>query len=462
MKTAAAYIRVSTEDQTEYSPASQLEKICEYAKRNDYIIPDEYIYVDEGISGRHTQKRTGFNSMISTAKQKPKPFDAILLWKFSRFARNREDSIVYKSMLRKQCGIDVISVSENIGDNKMSLLTEAMIEAMDEYYSVNLSEEVRRGMKEKAKRGEAVTVPSFGYCIRNGRYYPDDNAHIVRSIFADFLSGKSIRTIASEINELGIKTRRGNNFESRTVKYILQNPVYIGKIRWTLNENNTMIIEGIHEPIISDKIWNDVQNKLKALPSEKYMRQTDIKEPFMLRGLCRCSSCGATLTRSSYRSSLQCYAYAHGKCSISHSISIKKLNYMLISAIESAGIKGEFKSEPNKKSVYPDNISFLISKENKKAERIIDAFENGLYTAEEFNERRKKVIENIKILKKKQSLNVIPDNTQKNVQKKIHRLLPALLSPFVNESDKNILLRAVIKRIVFYRSTESIDIFFYG
>ena len=169
MKTAAAYIRVSTEDQTEYSPASQLEKICEYAKRNDYIIPDEYIYVDEGISGRHTQKRTGFNSMISTAKQKPKPFDAILLWKFSRFARNREDSIVYKSMLRKQCGIDVISVSENIGDNKMSLLTEAMIEAMDEYYSVNLSEEVRRGMKEKAKRGEAVTVPSFGYCIRNGR-----------------------------------------------------------------------------------------------------------------------------------------------------------------------------------------------------------------------------------------------------------------------------------------------------
>ena len=223
-----------------------------------------------------------------------------------------------------------------------------------------------------------------------------------------------------------------------------------------------MIIEAIHEPIISDKIWNDLQNRLKALPSEKYMRQTDIKEPFMLRGLCRCSSCGATLTRSSYRSSLQCYAYAHGKCSISHSISIKKLNDMLISAIESAGIKGEFKSEPNKKSVYPDNISFLISKENKKAERIIDAFENGLYTAEEFNERRKKVIENIKILKKKQSLNIIPDDTQKNVQKKIHRLLPALLSPFVNESDKNILLRAVIKRIVFYRSTESIDIFFYG
>ena len=165
MKTAAAYIRVSTEDQVEYSPASQLEKIREYAKRNDYILPEEYIFMDEGISGRNTVKRTAFNRMIGTAKTKPKPFDAILLWKFSRFARNREDSIVYKSMLRKQCGIDVISISENVGDDKMSVIIEAMIEAMDEYYSINLAEEVKRGMTEKAGRGQAVTIPSFGYDI---------------------------------------------------------------------------------------------------------------------------------------------------------------------------------------------------------------------------------------------------------------------------------------------------------
>lgn len=80
--------------------------------------------------------------MIATAKKNPKPFDAILVWKFSRFARNRQDSIVYKSMLRKELGIDVISVSEYIGDDKMSIITEAIIEAMDEYYSVNLAEEV--------------------------------------------------------------------------------------------------------------------------------------------------------------------------------------------------------------------------------------------------------------------------------------------------------------------------------
>ena len=86
IKIAAAYIRVSTEDQVEYSPASQLEKIKEYAKRNGYILPEEYIFRDEGISGRNTKKRVEFNRMIGIAKQKPKPFDTILLWKFSRFA----------------------------------------------------------------------------------------------------------------------------------------------------------------------------------------------------------------------------------------------------------------------------------------------------------------------------------------------------------------------------------------
>ena len=128
MKIAAAYIRVSTDDQIEYSPDSQRKAILDYAKRNDYIVPQEYIFVDEGISGRST-KRPAFQQMIGTAKQKSHPFDAILVWKFSRFARNREDSVVYKSMLRKQCGVEVVSISEQIGEDKTSILIEALLEA---------------------------------------------------------------------------------------------------------------------------------------------------------------------------------------------------------------------------------------------------------------------------------------------------------------------------------------------
>ena len=119
MKTGAAYIRVSTDDQVELSPDSQLKMIEKYAKDNDIILSKEYIYADEGISGRTVKKRPEFQRMIAVAKSKPKPFDVILVWKLSRFARNREDSIVYKSMLKKDCGIDVISVS-NIGLNLTS------------------------------------------------------------------------------------------------------------------------------------------------------------------------------------------------------------------------------------------------------------------------------------------------------------------------------------------------------
>ena len=133
LRIGAAYIRVSTDDQVEYSPASQLVEIRKYARAHDILVPDEYIFVDEGISGRSTDKRPSFNRMIGTAKTKPKPFDVILLWKFSRFARSREDSILYKSMLRRDLGIEVVSISEPVGDDKMSIIIEAMIEAMEKH-----------------------------------------------------------------------------------------------------------------------------------------------------------------------------------------------------------------------------------------------------------------------------------------------------------------------------------------
>jgi len=163
MQTAAAYIRVSTDDQLEYSPDSQLDLLREYAKTHDLLLPDENVFREaEGVSGRKADRRPEFQRMIAMAKKEPRPFDVILVWKFSRFARNREDSIVYKSMLRRQCGIDVVSISEPVGDDKLSILIEAMIEAMDEYYSINLGEEARRGMKKKFETGGIVAGTACG------------------------------------------------------------------------------------------------------------------------------------------------------------------------------------------------------------------------------------------------------------------------------------------------------------
>ena len=110
LKIGAAYIRVSDERQDEYSPDSQLKKIREYAAKEGYLIPDEYVFYDDGISGKSVKKRDNLNRMIAIAKEKAHPFDVIYVWKFSRFARNQEQAILFKNLLRKN-GVSVKSVS---------------------------------------------------------------------------------------------------------------------------------------------------------------------------------------------------------------------------------------------------------------------------------------------------------------------------------------------------------------
>lgn len=474
LKIAAAYIRVSTDDQIEYSPDSQLKNIRSYAKSHGYVLPDEYIFVDEGISGKNTKKRPAFNKMIGTAKLKPKPFDAILLWKFSRFARNREDSIVYKSMLRKQLGIDVVSISESVGDDKMSIIFEAMIEAMDEYYSINLAEEVKRGMLERVTRGEAVSIAPFGYKMVDKTLNIDpETAPIVKMLFAEYISGGNKTYLARKLNNMGIKTNRGNDWDNRGVEYILNNPVYTGKIRWTptgktkrdYNNPDTMIVDGSHEPIISVEDFE----KAKAITAEiakthkKYARQTPCD--FMLRGMVRCSNCGATLVMSSNKSYLQCHNYARGKCQISHSISISKINKMVIKAIETSFQTGVFTLNIKNKPVVDDSINYteLIAKEENKLKRAKEAYEAGVYDLSEFSASKKAIQERINTLKSQ-----IPRNKELDVEtlkkqfaEKHKETLEKLKSPDVSEYDKNELIRSFVDNITFCRSNCTISLFFY-
>ena len=145
------YARVSSERQAEkdLSIPAQLKALRRYASERGWEVVAEY--VDEVESAR-TANRPKFKEMIAAARRKSKPFDAILVWKLSRFARNREDSIIYKSLLRKH-GVQVISINEPVDDSAAGKLLEGMIEVIDEFYSTNLAEDVLRGMAENAERG---------------------------------------------------------------------------------------------------------------------------------------------------------------------------------------------------------------------------------------------------------------------------------------------------------------------
>ncbi len=144
------YARVSSDKQDiSLSISSQLKALREYAEKMGYQVVMEF--VDEAESGR-TIRRPVFQEMIRKARLKPPPFQGILVWKLSRFARNREDSIIHKSLLRKQ-GIEVISINEPVENSPSGHMMEGIIEVMDEFYSANLAQEVTRGMREAVSRG---------------------------------------------------------------------------------------------------------------------------------------------------------------------------------------------------------------------------------------------------------------------------------------------------------------------
>ncbi|MCY3569170.1 MAG: recombinase family protein, partial [Chloroflexi bacterium] len=161
MTTAALYARVSSDRQdVDLSVAAQLRALRDYAERNGYLVVREF--VDEAESGR-VADRPQFRKMLDEAAQNDAPFQEILVWKFSRFTRKREHAVAFKSMLRRR-GIRVTSITEHADDSPTGKLMEAIIESVDEFYSENLAQEVKRGMREAASRGFWVSpyVP-YGY-----------------------------------------------------------------------------------------------------------------------------------------------------------------------------------------------------------------------------------------------------------------------------------------------------------
>lgn len=402
MKIAAVYIRVSTEDQVEYSPDAQLVELKKYAKIHGYLIPEEYVFIDQGISGKNTARRESFNEMIGVAKGKPKPFDVVLVWKFSRFARNREDSVVYKSMLRKQLGIQVISISEPVGEDKMSVIIEAMIEAMDEYYSINLAEEVRRGMSEKARRGELQAVASFGYKVEENQLIPiEKEAIFVREMFTRYLNGEGFFGIAKWLNGMGVRTHRGGKFENRTVEYILRNPVYVGRLRWNpvgktgrdFENENILVVQSTHSPLVDVEIWDRVQERMKIQKKvRKKGGKPDVFKKDWLSGVVRCSGCGGTLvfTKPHY---FKCNQYGKGACETSQHIHRDLLHEAILEQL-SVDCTSDFGVECRViegKSSGIDEIGLLekaLGQVNRKKERLREAYLSGSETVEEYVEMR--------------------------------------------------------------------------
>ena len=483
LKIGAAYIRVSDERQDEYSPDSQLKKIRESAAKDGYFIPDEYVFYDDGISGKSVKKRDDFNRMIAIAKDKAHPFDRIYVWKFSRFARNQEESMVYKNLLQKK-GVDVKSVSEQLPEGHFGSLVERIIEWMDEFYLINLSTEVTRGMTEKVSRGEPVVPAPYGYINGEKTYLPDEEsgaADIVREIFQRYANGEMQRAIAISLGERGVRTKKGNMPENRWVEYILYNQAYIGKIRWSTNgikavsrkdydNENIMVVDGNWQPLISMELWDKVQKMLddqkKAYP--KYAKRQQPVQ-YMLKGLVRCSSCGGVIALASAVSgkskvrTMQCCHYSKGKCHTSHSITMPRLEASFKEGLRKAVKEKEFTINPKtpKKSAQSSvDYDKLIAVEERRLARAKEAYLAEIDTIEQYGKNKKEITERIADLQARQNKETKQEINVDAFTKKVTGVLKFIERDDVTDEVKNEALRTVIEKVVYEKAKGNLAIYF--
>ena len=309
-----SYYRVSSDEQAEkdISIPAQRKDIRRWVEAQGYGLIKEF--VDEGESAyAPANKRPGFMEMISFCKKNR--VQLILVHKLDRFSRNREESILFKSMLRK-AGVTVKSISENYDpETPQGFLYEGMIEVINQFYSMNLATETLKGMKENAERGyhNGGRTP-YGYRLEtqteNGRPRrrlvpgPDDEVAIIREIFRlASEEGYGARSIASLLNQKGIPAPRSKYWGQETISAILSNPVYIGDLTWrrrkTVGRSQRKVTEPkervVLEGAVPALIGRETFGKRKAIAAARPFKEPAAREghgKYLLARLIHCGNCG--------------------------------------------------------------------------------------------------------------------------------------------------------------------------
>ncbi|MBQ7121069.1 MAG: recombinase family protein [Clostridia bacterium] len=301
---AVIYARYSCDNQREESIDGQIRECKVYAEKNGITVID--VYADRALTGKN-DKRPAFQNMLKDAANGA--FDAIIVWKLDRFARNREDSAIYKKLLKKN-GISVYSATEPISDGPEGKLLEAVLEGIAEYYSAELGVKVDRGMTENVLNGKCNGgTPTLGYIINNDKRFELDPvvAPAIREAFEQYVNGASMLEIVNEMNSKGIRNSRGNKININIVTRMLHNRRYLGEYRY----KDTVVTTAIPR-IVSDELFEKVQEKLKV--NQKASAKHKAEEEYLLSTKLFCGKCGKAMNGESGTSATKDRIYRYYKC----------------------------------------------------------------------------------------------------------------------------------------------------
>jgi len=274
MKTAVIYARYSSDNQTEQSIEGQLRVCQEYAKNNDILILDTYI--DRAMTGTN-DNRADFQRMIKDSARRE--WDYVLVYKLDRFSRDKYATAIHKKTL-KDNGVKVLSAMENIPDTPEGIILESLLEGMNQYYSAELSQKVKRGMRETRLKGffQGGGLP-YGYKVINRKVTIDEpTADVVRFMYEQYAKGAFVREIISSLTAKGI-LYRGRPFATNTVYGILRNEKYSG-VYYHEDER----VDNIYPRIIDDELFHSVRSKIKINTTGK----KSVKTVYLFRNKIRC------------------------------------------------------------------------------------------------------------------------------------------------------------------------------
>ncbi len=299
------YVRVSTEEQAQegYSIRAQEQKLKDFARIKEWSVYQ--IYIDEGISGKNITERPAINQMLEDIKNGK--VNNVLVFKIDRLTRNTAD-LIYLVNLFNQYNCEFNSLSESIDTQTAAgRMFIKIIGIFAEFERENIIERTKVGFERKVREGYtlATRVPSYGYDRKIGEKVQTINiseAIIVREVFDMFTNQHmSFLEIAQILNARNVPTKENAVWHSRTIKNMLTNCNYVGKVRYaTKDEKRNFETDGAHEPIISTELYEETQRLVKKISTKSYTKRP--KEDNYFSGVLYCAECGARLvTHGDYK-----------------------------------------------------------------------------------------------------------------------------------------------------------------
>jgi len=292
------YVRVSTDKQAEkeLSIPAQLQAMRQYASDRGWKVLQEF--VEAGESAR-TADRPALRQLLQRCRSQELPkVEVVLVHKLDRFARNLADHVALRAQLRER-GITLASVTESLEDSVSGQLVEHILASMAEFYSANLSEEVKKGMRQKILQGGWPHRPPRGYRIvyhgeRSVVVIDDVQGPLIRKAFDFCLRDyRGLVDLRRRLAAAGFRTLRGGKPVSNAyVVNLLTNPFYCGQMRWKGD-----VYPATHPPLVSVVTFAQVQRILKNRSRPLIRKPTK----FLLTGLAHCAQCGLLVGGEEHR-----------------------------------------------------------------------------------------------------------------------------------------------------------------